>query len=332
MIRIHSPALLISTAFLLCASVAHAGDDAALIEGTKLCTSYLPRHERQYGIPVHLLAAISSTESGRYHKGLGMSLPWPWTINVEGKGYFFDTKAEAVTAVKQLQERGFKSIDVGCMQVNLHHHPEAFSNLEQAFDPAYNIAYGAQFLKKNFEESGSWKTATAYYHSKTPSLGDGYSQLVFNAWSRIINKVADARAGKPLLVANKTQTTTLAQNTTLSAPPAQSNILKSTNARSIQNLRPTYHSTSLNSISVTSESTKEQGVLVIRTNNVKPSTDTIVVAQNDKFAENKGVPNTSITNNVTSNRGQFSPRTKIIRVNQSQDLVTKKNATFVFDN
>src|ERR1700729_2748973 len=66
-------------------------DDNTLVEGAKLCTRYLPRHERQYGIPEHLLAAIASTESGRFHKALGMNLPWPWTINVEGTGYFFDT-------------------------------------------------------------------------------------------------------------------------------------------------------------------------------------------------------------------------------------------------
>ena len=54
--------------------------DNTLVEGAKLCTRYLPRHERQYGIPVHLLAAIASTESGRYHHALGLNLPWPWTI------------------------------------------------------------------------------------------------------------------------------------------------------------------------------------------------------------------------------------------------------------
>jgi len=174
-------------------------DDSTLIEGAKLCTRYLPRHERQYGIPEHLLAAIASTESGRFHKALGLNLPWPWTINVEGAGYFFDTKEEAIAAVQSFQARGISSIDVGCMQVNLHHHPTAFASLEQAFDPAYNVAYAAQFLKSNFEQEGSWRKATADYHSRTLFFGEQYAQLVYGAWGRIINKVADARAGRPIL-------------------------------------------------------------------------------------------------------------------------------------
>ena len=67
--------------------------------------------------------------------------PWPWTINAEGQGLFYDTKAQAVAAVRALQARGVRSIDVGCMQVNLMHHPDAFPTLEQAFDPQTNAAY-----------------------------------------------------------------------------------------------------------------------------------------------------------------------------------------------
>jgi len=53
-------------------------------------------------------------------------LAWPWTINAQGKGQFFKTKAEAVKAIKNLQAQGVKSIDVGCMQINLSYHGKAF--------------------------------------------------------------------------------------------------------------------------------------------------------------------------------------------------------------
>src|SRR5262245_40173376 len=55
-------------------------DDSTLMEGSKLCTRLLSRHEKQYGIPVYLLAAIAAIEAGHYHKALGLKLPWPWTI------------------------------------------------------------------------------------------------------------------------------------------------------------------------------------------------------------------------------------------------------------
>ncbi len=75
-----------------------------------------------------------------------MVRPWPWTINVAGQGFFFPTKALAVTAVRELLASGVQSIDVGCLQVNLMFHPAAFASLEQAFDPMANARYAARFL------------------------------------------------------------------------------------------------------------------------------------------------------------------------------------------
>lgn len=167
----------------------------ALIEGAKQCTQYFPIKEREQGIPVHLLAAISSIETGRYHKGLGMALPWPWTINVEGKGYFFQTKAEAIAETRRHLNNGKQSIDVGCMQVNLKHHPDAFASLEEAFDPEKNVGYAAKFLRANYGQLGnSWVKAAAAYHSRTPSRGNPYLQKVAGAWQKIVTKVQQAQA------------------------------------------------------------------------------------------------------------------------------------------
>src|SRR5471030_1386490 len=97
---------------LLFSSQSYAAGQDALIEGAKLCTKHLPRYEREYAIPTHLLSAIASTESGRYHEGLKLKLPWPWTINANGKGYFFENKEDAIAAVRKLRARGVQSIDV----------------------------------------------------------------------------------------------------------------------------------------------------------------------------------------------------------------------------
>jgi hypothetical protein len=108
----------------------------------------------------------------------GIVHPWPWTINAEGEGHYFATKAEAIAAVQALQARGVRSVDVGCMQVNLMHHPEAFASLDQAFDPAANAAYAAHFLTQLFAQSSNWERATADYHSATPGLGEDYQHKV----------------------------------------------------------------------------------------------------------------------------------------------------------
>lgn len=183
-------------AVALCAPVAvHASDDP-LIDGARLCTQHFPIQERNNNIPTHLLAAIATTESGRYHKKLGMNVPWPWTINVEGKGYFFQSKSEAIAQTRNFLSKGYNSIDVGCMQVNLKHHPKAFANLEQAFDPSTNVGYAAKFLRDNYATLGDWIKATAAYHSRTPHHGARYLGEIERSWNRIVAKVAAARASK----------------------------------------------------------------------------------------------------------------------------------------
>jgi hypothetical protein len=175
------------------AATAAAGGDP-LIDGAKLCTQYFPGEEQKNSIPTHLLAAIATTESGRWHSGLGMNVPWPWTINVDGKGYYFNSKAEAIAQVQRLQAQGHESIDVGCMQVNLKHHAKAFATLNEAFDPATNVAYAAKFLHDNYAELGDWIKATAAYHSRTPVYGQQYLGEIERSWNRIVAKVAAARA------------------------------------------------------------------------------------------------------------------------------------------
>lgn len=156
--------------------------DEALERDGVLCTQQVSRAERKYGIPQRLLAAMAATETGRRHKRLGIQVPWPWVINVEGRPFFFDTKREAVIAVEKFQAQGIKSIDVGCMQVNLYHHPKAFANLSQAFEPSFNVDYAARFLRSHYDETNSWKTAVGRYHSRTPGNAARYVGAVYSQW------------------------------------------------------------------------------------------------------------------------------------------------------
>ena len=146
------------------------------------CRSAVGNAERTANIPAHLLAAIGRVESGRRDPQTGGWNPWPWTINAEGEGHFYDTKDAAIAAVKALQARGVQSIDVGCMQVNLMHHPNAFASLEQAFEPSSNTAYAARFLNTLFLQTQSWPKAAGMYHSSTPDLLEDYQRKVLAAW------------------------------------------------------------------------------------------------------------------------------------------------------
>jgi hypothetical protein len=85
-----------------------------------------------------------------------------------GKGVYFDTKEDAIDAVRKLQRAGRTNIDVGCMQINLRYHPEAFENLDEAFDPETNVAYAAYFLKALRKDAANWREAAGHYHSIDP--------------------------------------------------------------------------------------------------------------------------------------------------------------------
>jgi Transglycosylase SLT domain len=146
-----------------------------------LCETAIVGAERSIRLPSKLLGAIADVESGR-PDGKGTVRPWPWTINAEGSGQFFATEQQAIDAVRSLQARGVRSIDVGCMQVNLMYHPSAFASLDEAFDPTANALYAARFLNTLYGVSGSWVQATAAYHSQTPAIGADYQQRVMARW------------------------------------------------------------------------------------------------------------------------------------------------------
>ncbi|WP_158742810.1 lytic transglycosylase domain-containing protein [Acidisphaera sp. L21] len=155
---------------------------ASIPAPSALCRAAILQAERGGHVPDRLLDAIAVVESGKRDPVSGAVYPWPWTINAEGVGHWYDSKAEAIAAVQALQARGVRSIDVGCMQVNLMHHADAFSSLDAAFDPMINAAYAAKFLQQLFNQTNAWPLAAAAYHSFTPDVGADYARKVLAAW------------------------------------------------------------------------------------------------------------------------------------------------------
>lgn len=129
------------------------------------------------GLPPGLLLAIARVESGRSRPGGGVA-PWPFALNAGGAGRFPESRAAAIAEVEAFRARGIRSVDVGCMQVNLLHHPEAFPDLDAAFDPARNVAYAARFLRDLRARTGNWADAIAQYHSAEPGRGLSYHARV----------------------------------------------------------------------------------------------------------------------------------------------------------
>lgn len=148
------------------------------------CENYTAYQERAQGIPAHLLTAVARAESGKYDEATGKVSAWPWTVTSPDGDIKYATKWEAIDAVHELQRKGVGNIDVGCMQINLHHHPKAFRNLNIAFDPAQNVAYAAQLLTGHFRQTGDWKMAVALYHSSNPEHYKPYQAKVDDLWQQ----------------------------------------------------------------------------------------------------------------------------------------------------
>ena len=53
---------------------------------------------------VEIVCAVA-TESGRYDQQHKAVLAWPWTINAEGEGKYFPTKAAAIAAARDVSIR-----------------------------------------------------------------------------------------------------------------------------------------------------------------------------------------------------------------------------------
>lgn len=154
-----------------------------------LCIDALKKVEKEEDIPRLLMQAISVVESGR-PTDENVLAPWPWTLNVNGKGEFHATKIAAITRVKTLMSQGVKNIDVGCMQVNLGYHPDAFKTIEMALDPYHNALYAAKFLKKLMDEKKSWSMAIGHYHSRIQPHYISYRKKVYDQWNQ--EKLKDA--------------------------------------------------------------------------------------------------------------------------------------------
>jgi soluble lytic murein transglycosylase-like protein len=135
--------------------------------------------ERQYQVPDELLVAIAGVESSFDR----------FAINGDGISYHPESLAAAKTLVRTLQRLGVRYIDVGCMQIDLKHHPNAFATLDDAFDPEANAIYGAWYLASLANKYGSWPEAVAWYHAG----GDSWSGRI--AQADYLRSVAAALTG-----------------------------------------------------------------------------------------------------------------------------------------
>jgi hypothetical protein len=177
----------LAAALLALAAPAHAADGGGRSRAipppewaqSQACRDAVAAAERRWHTPPGLLLAIARTESGRPlppERGLQ---PWPWAMDADGRAMYSDGKDAALAWTRGQLADGAQFVDVGCMQVNLQMHPNAFRSLDEAFDPRINADYAAHFLVSLAQEAGgNWYRAVGWYHSRTPDLAAAYRERV----------------------------------------------------------------------------------------------------------------------------------------------------------
>ncbi len=161
-----------------------------------ICDQAASHASQRTGVPITVLKAISLTETGR--KRGGEMRPWPWTVNMEGKGVWFDDQDSAQTYVYKHYKRGARSFDVGCFQLNYKWHHQGFSSIEEMFDPIANAMYAANFLLDLYQEKGNWKDAAGAYHSRTPKYANKYKARFERFRLALANGAASGAPATPI--------------------------------------------------------------------------------------------------------------------------------------
>ena len=144
---------------------------------------------KSYNIPEKIFYAVILQESSSTTKK-GFK-PWPWTLNIKGKGYRYSTRRAAYNALTNAIKNQTTLVDVGLGQVNWRWHKDKFKSPWSALEPYTNLRVAAKILRQEYSNSGGdWWKAVGRYHSpgqkpKQKQRAKNYSAMVKKRYQRI---------------------------------------------------------------------------------------------------------------------------------------------------
>lgn len=156
----------------------------------------------RYGLPTEVFFSIAMVESGKLETGAVRDrrfLPWPWTLNIDEKPYYFDTREEAESALmkallKAEKEGRVGKVAVGLGQIYMPAHINQFASPLQALDPTVNLHYAAKLLVEHYiwtikQGKPDWWVAVGRYHSPgNANAAKQYRELVYSRCIRFSNR------------------------------------------------------------------------------------------------------------------------------------------------
>lgn len=139
------------------------------------------------GVPPAVLYTVAKVESNFKIK-IGY-YPWPWTLNIKGKGSYYATRGEACSAALDgLRQHGKYGVDIGLTQQNWGWiGSQHYAHPCDALSPNDNLNTAAIELRKCFEREGDWVRAAGCYHR--PAGGEPariYRAIFSKKYSQVI--------------------------------------------------------------------------------------------------------------------------------------------------
>lgn len=159
---------------------------------SRLCEDAARHASDKTGVPVSILRAITLAETGHTAADTSRFAAWPWAVQADMRGHWFPDQAAAISYAKSLVAQGKSNIDIGCFQLNIRWHADAFQSVEEMFSPDSNALYAATFLQRLYQETGDWRAAVGRYHSRNPEHSEPYLQRLEKLFARYLGQPTDA--------------------------------------------------------------------------------------------------------------------------------------------
>lgn len=116
----------------------------------------------EHNVPAKVLYGLALTESQKKLTN-GKVRPWPWTLNMKGKPYYYSSSEQACVALTRFLSIT-TVIDIGLTQQNWRYQGSHFVSPCSALDPKANLSHAAILLKQGYRVHGTWLGAAGWFH------------------------------------------------------------------------------------------------------------------------------------------------------------------------
>lgn len=123
---------------------------------------------KAHRIPDSVLYSLALGES-QVRLQSGLVRPWPWTLNVKGKPYFYPNFEQACQALNGFLKQT-ELIDIGLTQHNWYWQKQHFAKPCDVFWPERNLHHASKLLLEGYAKYQDWVKAAGYFHRPAGGL------------------------------------------------------------------------------------------------------------------------------------------------------------------